>query len=135
MNSLFNDLLQKALQCIGDLNAVVEKLKTTSPKTKMILVTRKDEDLTCFLQERLSPFESRIIESGNSIASAVKDIRRYRNTKVVIALEKIDDSDEGQINEALRVLSIKVIIEKVSVFALEDKRSSKTGFKVITPGV
>jgi len=120
---------------MGDLNVAVKKLEPTSPKTKMVLVTRQEESLAYFLQGMLNPFESRIIKSGSSIASAVKNIRRYKNTKIVIALEKIDDSNAKQIDEALKVLSIKVIIEKVCVFALEDARSKKTGFEVITPGV
>ncbi|MFZ3054445.1 MAG: hypothetical protein WA091_00470 [Minisyncoccales bacterium] len=125
------------LNMVPDIGAqrIFEILGPIPSRVDGVLVAREGEgDFAGPLYKALNPSGNRIIEEGKDVYSAVWDIREFRHTRVIIAIKKIDDAVAKEIVEALVALRRKVIIEGIFIVALDDLRSFKGGFKVITPG-
>jgi len=130
-------VLNALLNMVPDIGAqrIFEILGPIPERVNGVLVAREGEaDFAGPLCKALNPSGNRVIEEGKDVYSAVWDIREFRHIRVIIAIKKIDDAVAREIVEALVALRRKVIIEGIFIVALDDLRSFKGDFKVITPG-
>jgi len=115
---------------------MVEKMGPVPKNVKVFLMAEEGtSDIISSIQKVLNPFEILTTEKGkSSFRSLTRKIKRYKHTRVVIILKRVDNRNEKKIRKALSALRIKSIIEEVFVMSFEDNRSYKNELDVITPG-